>query len=146
MNTENLSPEQAARFLEKHPDATYIDVRTVAEFAKGHPKTKIINVPIVFFHPTTNEVFPNESFDLVMEENCTKDAPLVVGCEKGPRAEKALERLLTQGYTNARSMPAGNAGWAAARLPTTTDNRDGISYVSLLTPAKRKKKKKKAKH
>ena len=119
----------------------------MAEFATGHPKGKVINVPIVFFHPTTNEIFQNESFDLVMEEVCPKETPLIVGCEKGPRAKQAVERLTAAGYQNVHLMEAGHAGWKSVGLPVTTDNRDGISYVSLLTPAKRKqKKKKKAKH
>ena len=147
MSVATLTPEQALESLNSDATATYVDVRTVAEFAKGHPKGKIINVPIVFFHPTTDEIFQNDSFGLVMEETCPKDTPLIVGCEKGPRAKKAIERLTAAGYSNVSLMEAGNSGWKAANLPTTADNRDGISYVSLLTPAKRKnKKKKKAKH
>ena len=147
MSVETLTPEQANESLNTNSAVTYVDVRTVAEFVKGHPKGKIINVPIVFFHPTTNEIFQNESFDLVMEEVCPKQTPLIVGCEKGPRAKQAVERLTAAGYENVYFMEAGHAGWKAAALPVTADNRDGISYVSLLTPAKRKqKKKKKAKH
>jgi hypothetical protein len=43
-------------------------------------------------------------------------------------------------------MQEGLPGWRAAKQPTTTDNRDGISYVSLLTPVKRKGKKKATAH
>ena len=147
MSIIHLTPQEASERMQKDSAATYVDVRTVAEFATGHPKGKIINVPIVFFHPTTNEVFQNESFDLVMEEVCPKETPLIVGCEKGSRAKQAVERLTAAGYENVHFMEAGHAGWKSAGLPVTADNRDGISYVSLLTPAKRKqKKKKKAKH
>ncbi|MCY4388055.1 MAG: rhodanese-like domain-containing protein [Desulfurellaceae bacterium] len=147
MSSTTLTPQEAFERLKNDDATTYVDVRTVAEFATGHPKGKIINVPIVFFHPTTKAVFQNESFDLVMEEVCPKETPLIVGCEKGPRAKQAVERLAAAGYENIHLMEAGHAGWKAADLPVTADNRDGISYVSLLTPAKRKqKKKKKAKH
>lgn len=147
MSSTTLTPQEAFERLKNDDATTYVDVRTVAEFATGHPKGKIINVPIVFFHPTTKAVFQNESFDLVMEEVCPKETPLIVGCEKGPRAKQAVERLAAAGYENVHLMEAGHAGWKAANLPVTADNRDGISYVSLLTPAKRKqKKKKKAKH
>ena len=78
-----------------------------------------------------------------MDEVCPKETPLIVGCEKGPRARQAVERLTAAGYESVHLMEAGHAGWKAAKLPTTADNRDGISYVSLLTPAKRKQKKKK---
>ena len=143
MSGMTLTPQEACERLNKDAATTYVDVRTVAEFATGHPKGKIINVPIVFFHPTTKAVFPNESFDLVMDEVCPKETPLIVGCEKGPRARQAVERLTAAGYESVHLMEAGHAGWKAAKLPTTADNRDGISYVSLLTPAKRKQKKKK---
>ena len=101
MSVETLTPEQANESLKTDAAVTYVDVRTVAEFAKGHPKGqagKVINVPIVFFHPTTDEVFHNESFDLVMGEVCPKETPLIVGCEKGPRAKQAVERLTAAGY------------------------------------------------
>ncbi len=146
MNVTSLTPAQAFERLETDTATTYVDVRTVAEFVTDHPKGhagKIINVPIVFFHPTTQAVFQNESFELVMAEVCPKEAPLIVGCEKGPRAQQAVERLTAAGYENVSIMEAGHAGWKAANLPVTADNRDGTSYVSLLTPAKRKKKKKK---
>ena len=147
MSLATLTPQEAFERLNNDSAVTYVDVRTVAEFVQGHPKGKTINVPIVFFHPTTDEVFRNESFDLVMDDVCPKETALIVGCEKGPRAKQAAEKLTAAGYTNVSIMEAGNAGWKAANLPTTADNRDGISYVSLLTPAKRKsKKKKKAAH
>ncbi len=143
MSIITLTPQEAFERLQTDAATTYVDVRTVAEFATGHPKGKVINVPIVFFHPTTHEIFQNESFDLVMQEVCPKETPLIVGCEKGTRAKLAVERLTAAGYENVHLMEAGHAGWKAAALPATTDNRDGISYVSLLTPAKRKQKKKK---
>jgi hypothetical protein len=36
-------------------------------------------------------------------------------------------------------MPQGLSGWQKFNLSITADNRPGISYVSLLTPAKRRK-------
>ncbi len=143
MSSTTLTPHEAFERMKNDAATTYVDVRTVAEFATGHPKGKVINVPIVFFYPTTKAVFQNESFDLVMAEVCPKQTPLIVGCEQGPRAKQAVERLVATGYENVHLMEAGHAGWKAAALPVTADNRDGISYVSLLTPAKRKQKKKK---
>ena len=73
MSVTPLTPQEAFERMQNDSAATYVDVRTVAEFATGHPKGKIINVPIVFFHPTTNEIFQNESFDLVMADVCPKE-------------------------------------------------------------------------
>jgi hypothetical protein len=36
-------------------------------------------------------------------------------------------------------MSEGLKGWSRYDLPVTADNRPGTSYVSLLTPAKRRK-------
>lgn len=144
MTLKTLTPQETHDLLSSTPSAVYIDVRTVAEFAAGHPKGKVVNIPILFRHPTTNDTYPNTSFLEVVQSLYAPDAPLIVGCEKGPRAQKAAEQLQQAGYTNVCIMTAGHAGWREQKLPSTTDNRDGISYVSLLTPVKRKGKKKAA--
>ena len=142
-----ISPQQVNTLLTENTEATYIDVRTVAEFSTGHPKGNIVkgnvvNVPLVFFHPTSKEVFPNESFLQVMEEFHPKDAQLITGCDDGERAKQAAQKLTEAGYTNIAVMEPGFPGWRQAKLPTTSENRDGMSYVSLLTTVKRKGKKK----
>jgi rhodanese-related sulfurtransferase len=130
--------------LSGNDNAAYVDVRTVAEFAAGHPRGKVVNIPIVFYHPTTKEIYLNGSFLEVVASLYSKERPLIVGGDDGGRAQQAAEQLQTAGYTNICVMPEGVNGWRAQKLPTTTDNRDGISYASLLTPVKRKGKKKKA--
>jgi rhodanese-related sulfurtransferase len=146
MTPKTLTPQEVQQELTANPAAVYVDVRTVAEFAAGHPRGKVVNIPILFRHPTTNETYPNNSFLEVIQSLYAKDTPLIVGCEKGKRAQQAVEQLQQAGYTNVCIMPDGHPGWRAQKLPTTTDNRDGISYVSLLTPVKRKGKKKAATH
>ncbi|MBI3245197.1 MAG: rhodanese-like domain-containing protein [Deltaproteobacteria bacterium] len=146
MPPKTLTPQEVQELFKTDPTAVYVDVRTVAEFAAGHPRGKIVNVPILFRHPTTNENYPNTSFLEVVRSLYASDAPLIVGCEKGQRAQQAAEQLQHAGYSNINIMPDGYAGWRAQQLPTTTDNRDGISYVSLLMPVKRKGKKKSAAH
>lgn len=144
MDLQTLSPQETQTLLTTTPAAVYIDVRTVSEFASGHPKGKTVNIPIVFHHPTTKETHPNPSFREVVQSLYAKDAPLILGCEKGMRARQAADQLIQAGYTNVCVMEAGFTGWREQKLPTTKDNRDGISYVSLLTPLKRKGKKKAA--
>lgn len=140
MELPNLNPLEAFAVLEDDAQATYVDVRAVAEFAVRHPKsTKIVNVPFVFFHPTTNEAHPNDSFLLVINDVFEKDARLILGADDGVRAEEAAQALLQDGFSNVSTMSQGHAGWAKLNLPTTADNRPGVSYVSLLTPAKRRK-------
>ena len=118
--------------------ATYIDVRTVAEFVKGHPRGRVINVPIEFYHPKTGAAHGNASFVLVMEHSLPHDTPLIVGGDEGPRAATAAAALIEAGYKDVRVMSAGLPGWRENGLPVTGNNANGVSYVSLLTPAKRK--------
>ncbi len=146
MSPKVLTPQETQALLTANSAAIYIDVRTVAEFASGHPRGKVVNIPIVFHHPTTQETFPNDSFRLVVEDLYSKDTPLVIGCGTEERARQAAQRLLEAGYSDIAVMQEGFSGWRKAGLPATTNNRDGISYVSLLTKVKRKGKKKIAVH
>ena len=140
MEPTSLNPLEAFGVLEDDLQATYVDVRAVAEFAVRHPKTtKIVNVPFVFFHPTTKETHPNASFLLVMNDVFEKEARLILGADSGERAQEAARALVDDGFSNVSVMSKGHAGWAKSNLPTTADNRPGVSYVSLLTPDKRRK-------
>jgi rhodanese-related sulfurtransferase len=140
METKVLNPLEAFAALDSDTSATYVDVRAVAEFAIRHPKTKkIVNVPYVFFHPTTKETHPNDSFLLVMNDVFAKDARLILGADDGSRAADAAAALQVDGFTNVAAMSGGTPGWQKYNLATTADNRPGTSYVSLLTPAKRRK-------
>lgn len=103
-----------------------------------------MNIPIVFHHPTTKEIYPNNSFLEVVSSPYAKKASLIIGGEDEERTQQAANRLQEAGYTNVSVMQERFSRWRAQKLPTTTDNRDGISYSSLLTPVKRKGKKQKA--
>jgi len=142
MTPKILSPQEAHSLLTNNAKAVYIDVRTVAEFATGHPRARVVNIPIIFRHPVKEETYPNQSFLPVVEDLYTKETLLVIGCGKEARATQAAEQLVAAGYSNVATMQDGYSGWKESKLPTTTDNRDGISYVSLLMKVKRKGKKK----
>jgi rhodanese-related sulfurtransferase len=146
MPANTLTPQEVQQVFSTNPNTVYIDVRTVAEFANGHPRGKVVNIPILFRHPTTNDTYPNASFLQVVQAHYPKETSLILGCAKGVRAQQAAEQLLQAGYTNVCVMPESYDGWRAQQLPTTKDNRDGVSYVSLLMPVKRKGKKKAAVH
>lgn len=140
MNVTILNPLEAFAAFEKDPELSYVDVRAVAEFAERHPKVdKVVNIPIVFFHPTTKESHNNESFLLVVNDVFAKDAKLVLGADDGSRAEDASRILNGDGFTNVVVMSGGFKAWTRYDFPVTADNRPGTSYVSLLTPAKRRK-------
>ena len=100
MTPKVLSSQEAHSLLTNNAETVYIDVRTVAEFATGHPRARVVNIPIIFRHPTKEETYPNQSFLTVIEELYTKETPLVVGCGKEARALQAAEQLVAAGYSN----------------------------------------------
>lgn len=143
MPGKTLSPREVLDLLSTNDDATYIDVRTVAEFAAGHPRGRVVNIPIVFYRPTTRETYPNNSFLEVVASLYDKDKPLILGGDDGERTERAAVPLRGAGYTNIWVMPEGVSGWRARKFATTTDNRNGVSYASLLSALRRKGKRQK---
>lgn len=132
-----VTPLEVALRIAPDGNGTYIDVRTVAEFVAGHPRGRVINVPIEFYHPQTGAAHANASFDLVIEYACPREQALIVGADDGDRASAAADVLVARGYADVTVMRAGLPGWRASGLPVTGNNADGVSYVSLLTPAKR---------
>ncbi|MGE0485301.1 MAG: rhodanese-like domain-containing protein [Gammaproteobacteria bacterium] len=120
-------------------DATYVDVRTVAEFAGGRPRGRAVNLPVLFHHPQGGEPYPNEAFALVAQHALAADTPLIVGGTGDARADRAAALLAEAGFSDVGVLGGGIEAWRAAALPVTGDNRPGVSYVSLLTAARRAK-------
>lgn len=139
MSINQVEPPQAHEILKGDPDAVYLDVRTEAEFANGHP-AGAINVPVVFIKgPGQFEV--NAEFLLVAEKVLPKNKKLVVGCNAGGRSQRACEMLEQIGYgdlTNVRGGFGGARdasgrvtvkGWRDAGLPVSSDLGD--SYQAM---------------
>lgn len=114
---QQLMSEQA------HP---YVDVRTPAEFAEGHPAGSI-NIPISMGHGL------NPDFIRIVSALYAKDAPLLLGCRTGGRSGQACQVLEHAGFFDVINVgggfvgiPAGPmgpavAGWASLGLPASTD-------------------------
>ncbi len=139
MSAVIASPRETAAAIGETGGATYVDVRTVEEFVGGRPVGRVVNVPLEFYHPTTAAVHDNAAFELVCQHALDAGAAVIVGGDDGSRAGRAAERLLAAGFSDVRVMALGLSAWVAEGLATTKDNRDGVSYVSLLTPARRAK-------
>ena len=146
MAIEQKTPKEAQDALATGRAATYLDVRTEAEFDAGHPDGSL-NVPVVFFDPAGGPPRPNENFVRVVEAHLPKDALLVVGCKMGGRSQRACEMLEQAGYRalwnvrggfdGARDR-AGNVvaeGWREAGLPVEEGPSPGRSYTDLKTKA-----------
>jgi rhodanese-related sulfurtransferase len=127
-------PPEAYETLKSVPDALYLDVRTEAEFAAGHP-SGAINIPVVFMKgPGKMEV--NLDFLEVAEKVIAHDKKLVVGCMAGGRSQRACEMLEDAGYSDLTNVVGGFGGqrdsagqvvvpgWKDAGLPVTTEVGD----------------------
>jgi len=144
MSFEIMQPAEVAALAKEDAAVRYVDVRTVGEFAQGRPLLPAVNIPFVFHHPLTTAAIPNGAFAELVAHLFVPATRLVLGAAGegagDPRAESAAMALAAFGFERLVVMPAGFNGWRAALLPTTRDNRDGVSYVSLLTRFRRKDK------
>ncbi len=135
-----VEPPQAHEILKSNPDAVYLDVRTEAEFAQGHP-AGAINVPVVFIKgPGQMEL--NGEFADVVAKTLPRDKKLVVGCLAGGRSQRACELLEAAGYSDLTNVRGGFggardasgqvvvAGWRDAGLPVSSEVGDN-SYQAL---------------
>lgn len=141
MAVKEITPPQTNEILSADPSAIYIDVRTEREFANGHPQGAV-NIPIAFPDPARGMVM-NPDFVKVVESHFPKEKKIIVGCQAGPRSNAAAGLLQQAGYQDVANMvggfggmrgPSGNVialGWAAAGLPVSQDNGEGVSYQSL---------------
>jgi rhodanese-related sulfurtransferase len=127
MAVKRVQPEEARELIEKQ-GYVYVDVRSVPEFAAGHPEGAY-NVPIM--HAGAGGMSPNADFITVMQKAFPRDAKLVVGCKAGGRSARAAAMLEAAGYTNVIDQTAGFdggpdpasgrmiPGWRPAGLPVS---------------------------
>jgi rhodanese-related sulfurtransferase len=81
-----------------------LDVRTPEEYASGHvPGAR--NVPIDTLSSQLDELA------------ASRGEPVVVYCERGPRASKAADALTAAGFTSVRRLAGSMAAWREAGLP-----------------------------
>ena len=138
---KEISPQEAFDALQQDAQAAYIDVRTVEEFAAGHPEGAV-NIPIALHDPAEGMVY-NPDFVEVVESHFGKDRKLLLGCKAGPRSNNAANLLEQQGYQDVASVRGGFGGmrdpygqvvvegWEGLGLPVSQDNGEGTSYESL---------------
>jgi rhodanese-related sulfurtransferase len=144
MPVKQVTPSQANDLLQGDSTTIYLDVRTVPEFANGHPQ-RGINIPAFFFQ-APGQPTPNPDFLKVVEANISKDATVIVGCQAGGRSQRAADLMAQAGYTNVSNMQGGFgggqdqtgrtvSGWRDSGLPVSTDNSEKVSYGSLAAKA-----------
>jgi len=110
-NTQNFTRLSAAEFAEKiqqTPAAVVVDVRTPAEFAKGH-LPQALNID-----------WKGSEFDKQMA-TLDKAAPVFIYCLSGGRSASAAHKLSAAGFQNIYELEGGITQWRAAELPERTE-------------------------
>jgi rhodanese-related sulfurtransferase len=98
-----VTPAQATHLMNRE-DALIVDVREANEFASGHV-LGAKSVPLARMETAAGEVMKK------------KDRPVIVYCDGGERAAKALAALKKQGFTRAANLAGGIKAWQDAGLP-----------------------------
>ena len=83
---------------------TIVDVRTAEEFAKGHLRDAK-NIPLADLSARIGEL------------DKSKARSVVVVCQSGARADKAVRQLAAAGLDDVVSLDGGLTAWQAAGLP-----------------------------
>jgi rhodanese-related sulfurtransferase len=120
---------------------TYLDVRTIEEYAAGHP-AGAVNIP-AFVRDSFGQMILSPDFLPVVQANFAPEAPLALGCMSGHRSMRACELLARAGYSNLANVagsfggakdPFGRVlapGWVQEGLPVETEGTPGASYAAL---------------
>ena len=138
-NIARVSPEEALRKVTRE-GYVFVDVRTEAEFAEGHPEGAF-NVP--FMLAGAERMTPNPDFLRVMRAKFAPGDKLVLGCRSGQRSLRAAQALAEAGYAHVVDQRAGwggvrspfgevaEKGWAALGLPAEQGAPAGRAYADL---------------
>lgn len=100
----------AATDLINRQEATVIDVRPAADFAKGH----IINAVNIPFNGFKNQLVAIAKF---------KGKPIIVNCRSGAQSSSACNLLRKDGFDQVYNLKGGILAWQEANLPLTRKKR-----------------------
>jgi rhodanese-related sulfurtransferase len=101
-----LSSAMAIRLMNNHDDALILDLRTPAEYKNGHIKGAK-NAPLADFAKSI------ENF------SSYKDKPVLIYCNSGNTATRALKLLKNAGFEKINNLEGGIAAWKDANMPLT---------------------------
>ncbi|WP_085317654.1 rhodanese-like domain-containing protein [Derxia lacustris] len=101
-----VSHFEATRLINDR-DAWLVDVRSAEEFARGHI-TGARNIPLDQLEARSAELTK------------AKSKPLIVVCQSGQRAQRALALLTKAGFGEVVVLEGGVTAWQAAGLPLRT--------------------------
>lgn len=99
-----LSPSRATRLMNNENETVILDTRTSAEFKAGHIKGAK-NVPLAEF---------GNSIDGLSDK---KNKPVLVYCNTGNTATRAIRQLKKAGFEKINNLEGGITAWKEANLP-----------------------------
>ncbi len=105
----SIDPLGATELINRR-EATVIDVRAAADYAKGHIINSI-NIPI--------NGFKNQTAALKKY----REQPLIVTCRSGNQSQLACMLLRKAGFREVFNLRGGVLAWEAANLPLTRKKR-----------------------
>jgi len=100
-----MTPLQAVRLINDR-EPVVVDVRTAADFKKGH-LLNAVSLPVAKIGERADELAKDKS------------KPLLVYCALGGSAIEAAKSLRKAGYSEVYPLRGGLNGWISANLPIT---------------------------
>jgi rhodanese-related sulfurtransferase len=141
MSIRNVTVHEA--YAQQAEGYTYVDVRSIPEFAQGHP-VGAVNIPLLHRDEQTRQMVPNRDFVAIMQRNFAPDARLLIGCQVGGRSAQAAQILAASGYQDVANVLGGYSGardpmtgavraegWTQAGLPVAVEDVPGHSYETM---------------
>ena len=107
VNKNAVTPLQSTALI-NHEDALVLDVRSIAEFNKGH----IVNAMNIPLNGLAKQLQQLEKY---------KDRPIVVVCRSGSRSAMAAKMLMKNGFSKVHNLRGGMMAWESAGLPIKRD-------------------------
>ncbi len=99
-----LSPAKAIRLMNNHSNILVLDVRTPADYKKGHIKGAK-NVPLSDLATSVDKLADDKS------------RPILVYCNSGTTVVRAIKLLKKAGFENVNNLEGGIAAWKEANMP-----------------------------
>ncbi|MGH8855985.1 MAG: rhodanese-like domain-containing protein [Telluria sp.] len=102
---KRATPLQATQMINRGKSLV-LDVSTAEEFSAGHVRDAK-NIPLADLGSRIGEL------------EKSKNRTVIVVCQTGARADKAVRLLAAAGFEDAQALEGGLAAWKAAGLPVT---------------------------
>jgi rhodanese-related sulfurtransferase len=102
---KRASPQEVVQMINRGK-TVLVDVRSAEEFAASHLRDAK-NIPLADFAKRIGEL------------DKSKTKTIVVICQTGARADKAIKLLTDAGFADVVGLDGGVAAWQAASLPVT---------------------------